>query len=92
MAYSFEIGRRFFIHPDTRIEELDSTLERLLKDVLPDVEAFLSEQNIPPSLKGKVVEWDRRDPVCAMILTIEDETQAVYFKMWWANHPANNAE
>jgi len=92
MAYTFELGGRFLVHPDTRREDLDSTLLRILSNVMPDIEEFLTAQNIPPSLEGKVMEWDSAgDPLCAMILTIEDEAQAVYFKMWWASHPKNNA-
>ncbi len=83
MTHTFEIARSV-MHPDTRREVLQETMERVFDDECIAVRNFLDEQGTEAKFTSSVLYHDdMRDPICGLFVNIEDDTVAIYFKMWF---------
>lgn len=73
------------VHPATRVEELHEIMLRQFWLRRPDfavrIDAFESEQSATVVYTSRVDHYERRDPICALDVTIPDDAKAIYFKM-----------
>lgn len=73
------------VHPGTDIEDLHPLMMRVFRRDRPHAAALIDEferaQGAVVLYTSRVDRYDRRDPICALDVTIPDDTKAIYFKM-----------
>lgn len=83
MSITFELCRGV-IHPDTPPADLHAVMLRIFDRMDQNVAAFMKEQGVRGIFTSKLIKHSANgDPICGLYLTIVDDAQAIYFKMWF---------